>query len=57
MSWRAAMMYGRPCRLTGNPSGLVHELDQVLVPNSGCSFHAAAFLVHDSIDGKAYDKH
>ena len=51
------MMYGRPCRLTGNPSGLVHELDQVLVPNSGCSFHAAAFLVHDSIDGKAYDKH
>jgi hypothetical protein len=52
MPWRTAMMYGRSCRLPGNPPGLVHKLDEVLVSNSGCSFHAAAFPVHDSNSGK-----
>ena len=46
------MMYARPCRLPDNLSCLVHKLNQVFVPNSGCSYHVAAFLVHDSNWGK-----
>ena len=28
---------------------LFHQLDQVLIPSSGCPFHAVNSLVHDSI--------
>src|SRR5688572_23688378 len=47
MSRRVAVMYGRPCRLSDNLSFLVHKLDQVFVPNSGCSYHGAGLLADD----------
>src|SRR5688500_9071952 len=47
MSRRVAVMYGRPCRLPDNLSFLVHKLDQVFVPNSGCSYHGAGLLADD----------
>ena len=44
MSRRVAVMYGRPCRLSDNLSCLVHKLNQVFLPNSGCSYHGATSL-------------
>ena len=49
MSRRVAVMYGRPCLLPDDLSGLVHQLDHVLVTSSGCPFHTVGSLAHDNI--------
>ena len=57
MSWRLAVMHGRPCLLPDNLSGLVDQLDQVLVGSSDCPFHTVGSLVHESSLTQPYDKH